>query len=133
MTRSLDSIMGRGDLTDGPPPLKACPSPPHECRSIRTAERRRARSVMNRPILVAALLLGLGASAKPPRLALFIVVDSLGSEAFLQARGRMPRGVGPLLSQGAYFPVARYGFAEAVTGPGHATLSTGANPRRHGV
>src|SRR5215472_4540424 len=37
------------------------------------------------------------------------------------------------MSEGAYYPVARYDFAKTATAPGHATLATGANPWRHGI
>lgn len=71
--------------------------------------------------------------AKPPRLTLFISVDSLGSDVFQRSRPRFKYGFARLLNEGAYFPVARYEVAECVTGAGHATLATGAWPWRHGV
>lgn len=78
-------------------------------------------------------LLPLPASAKPPRLAVLVSVDGLGSDLLLRSMPRLKGGLAQLSQQGAYFPVARYAYAETVTGPGHATLSTGANPWRHGI
>jgi predicted AlkP superfamily pyrophosphatase or phosphodiesterase len=80
-----------------------------------------------------ALLLSISAFARPPKLTLFISVDSLGSDVFQRNRSRFKYGFARLLNEGAYFPVAKYEVAECVTGAGHATLTTGAWPWRHGV
>jgi predicted AlkP superfamily pyrophosphatase or phosphodiesterase len=83
-----------------------------------------------------ALLLLLAASsavAKPPKLTLFISVDAMGSDLFLRSRPRFKAGLAQLVAQGALYPTARYGYSEVVTAAGHATLSTGANPWRHGI
>ncbi|MGQ0507341.1 MAG: alkaline phosphatase family protein [Myxococcaceae bacterium] len=84
---------------------------------------------------VAVLLLvsSSAAFAKPPKLTLFITVDALGSDLLYRARPRLKGGLSQLISNGAYFPVVRYGYAENVTSVGHTTLVTGANPWRHGV
>lgn len=85
--------------------------------------------------LVAALccLFASPVLAKPPRLALVISVDSMGSDVFLKNRARFKAGLAKLLNEGAYFPTVRYQSAECVTAAGHSTISTGANPWRHGV
>jgi len=88
---------------------------------------------MIRALIVVAVLASLPAVARPPRLTLLITVDALGSDVLLRNRSRLQGGLGQLLGSGAFFPYARYGFAECRTAPGHATLSTGANPWRHGV
>jgi predicted AlkP superfamily pyrophosphatase or phosphodiesterase len=82
------------------------------------------------PIL---LLVGAEGVAKPPKLTVFIAVDSLGSDTLQRIRPRLSDGLARLLSEGAYFPNARYEYAETVTSPGHTTLITGANPSRHGI
>jgi predicted AlkP superfamily pyrophosphatase or phosphodiesterase len=64
---------------------------------------------------------------------LFIATDALGSDLLLRSRPRLKSGLAQLMAQGAYFPVARYDFARTATAAGYATLSTGANPWRHGV
>ncbi|MCI0569891.1 MAG: alkaline phosphatase family protein [Myxococcaceae bacterium] len=88
---------------------------------------------MRRFLTLLALLAAVPALARPPRLAVVLAVDSLGSDALLRNRPRLKKGLATLLDGGAFFPYARYAFAEPSTGPGHATLSTGANPWRHGV
>ncbi|ATB48744.1 alkaline phosphatase family protein [Corallococcus macrosporus] len=88
---------------------------------------------MIRALLLAAALTALPALARPPRLTLVISVDALGSDVLLRNRARLKGGLGQLLNQGAFFPYARYGQAECRTAPGHTTLSTGANPWRHGI
>ncbi len=88
---------------------------------------------MKRALALLILLGALAASAKPPRLTLFIAVDAMGSDVFDRARPRFKAGFDKVLREGAYFPVARYDYAETVTAAGHTTLVTGANPWRHGV
>ncbi|MBX7100815.1 MAG: alkaline phosphatase family protein [Myxococcaceae bacterium] len=87
----------------------------------------------NRALLAAACLSATAAWAKPPKLTLVISVDSMGTDVFQRMRPRFKAGFSTLLTQGAYFPSARYEYAETVTAAGHATLSTGANPWRHGI
>ncbi len=79
------------------------------------------------------LLSSTPALAKPPRLTLIISVDSMGTDVLWRMRPRLKGGLSQLLNQGAVFPDARYEYAETVTAVGHTTLSTGANPWRHGI
>ena len=88
---------------------------------------------MTRWLLVSVILVAGVALAKPPRLTLFISVDALGTDVLQKNRGRYKAGLARLLNEGAVYPAARYEIAECVTGIGHATLVTGAWPRRHGV
>ena len=71
--------------------------------------------------------------AAPPKLTVFIAVDAMGSDLVLRNKHRFKGGLAQLLSGGAYYPISRYGYAQTVTAAGHATLSTGANPWRHGA
>jgi predicted AlkP superfamily pyrophosphatase or phosphodiesterase len=73
------------------------------------------------------------AYAKPPKLTLFISVDSFGSDVFLRGKPKFKAGLATLVRDGAVFPTARYDYAETVTAAGHTTLVTGANPSRHGI
>lgn len=73
------------------------------------------------------------AAPPPPRLTLFVVVDSLSAERLMRSAPRLTKGFGPLMQDGAYYPVISYQHAETVTGPGHTTLSTGAHPGHHGI
>jgi hypothetical protein len=61
------------------------------------------------------------------------VVDGLSSDLLLRSRPRLKGGLARLISEGAFYPVARYEYAKTVTAPGHATLATGANPWHHGI
>jgi hypothetical protein len=83
--------------------------------------------------LLACLAAALPAAAKPPRLTVVIVVDGLGTELLQRSRGAFTGGLARLQGEGAMFPAMRYEVAECVTAAGHATLSTGAWPARHGV
>ena len=67
------------------------------------------------------------------RLTLFISVDAIGSDLLPAVRGpRSKAGLAPLITQGAFFPTARYS-----TPSGHRRrprhLATGADPWRHGI
>jgi predicted AlkP superfamily pyrophosphatase or phosphodiesterase len=84
-------------------------------------------------IVLLLCLLSLPALAKPPRLTLFISVDALGSDTVQRMKPRFKAGMLTLLNQGAYFPIAKYEYAETVTAAGHSTMVTGANPSRHGI
>jgi len=91
---------------------------------------------MNRTLLAAAALalLPTPALAKPPKLTLVITLDSMSADQLLRMRPRLkPGGLASLMSQGAFFPNARVEYADPRTGPGHATLVTGAHPWRHGI
>jgi hypothetical protein len=88
---------------------------------------------MTRTLLALTLLAAAPARANPPRLTLFITVDALGSDTLLRHHRSLKGGLGQAIANGAFFPSVRFEFAEAATSAGHATLSTGANPWRHGV
>ncbi|MFN0062638.1 MAG: alkaline phosphatase family protein [Myxococcaceae bacterium] len=84
-------------------------------------------------LLLLALLVAPAAVAKPAKLALIITVDALSSDVLLRARPYLRGGLAELLKEGAYFPYARYEYALPMTAAGHTTLSSGANPWRHGI
>ncbi len=86
-----------------------------------------------RGLALAVLLLAAPVLAKPPRLVLFITVDSLGTDLLLRNRSHLHAGLATLLDKGAFFPDARYEQAEVMTAPGHSVLSTGAYPWRTGI
>lgn len=88
---------------------------------------------MVRPLALALVLLSLPVFAKPPRLALFISVDALGTDLLLRTRPKFKSGLRQLLDGGAFYPYGRYDYAKPRTAAGHTTLSTGANPWRHGI
>lgn len=86
-----------------------------------------------RTLVVAVVSLSSLALAKPPKLTLFISVDSFGTEVMQRNRPRFKSGFAKFFNEGAVFPEARYQVAECVTGEGHASMVTGTWPHRHGI
>lgn len=70
-----------------------------------------------------------------PRLVVLCVVDQLASWVFAQAEPHFAPdgGFRRLLGSGAEFPACAYRHACSETGPGHATIGTGAPARAHGI
>lgn len=83
-----------------------------------------------------------GQSGSEPRLVVTVVFDQLRADYFgrfgeqllppVRADGSYG-GFQALIQRGAYFPVAEHDVLMAMTGPGHASISTGAWPYRHGI
>src|SRR5580765_6231235 len=98
---------------------------------------------MRRRILVSFLLvlaIAAAAGAKraapapgPPRLVVIVAVDGLSWSRLEAWRPWFTRGLKRLLDEGAVATECRYPHADTETGPGHASLSTGAPPRVHGI
>lgn len=88
-------------------------------------------------ILVAAMIFGVGdADAKRSdrvKLVVMVIVDQLGSNYMTAYERYLDRGIGALIKRGAYYENAVHATANAATGPGHATIVTGAWPNVHGV
>ncbi len=74
-----------------------------------------------------------GSGALPPRLVVFLVVDQMRADYVDRFRSDWTRGLKRLLDQGAWFSRAAYPYLSTVTCAGHATVSTGAFPRTHGI
>ncbi len=92
------------------------------------------------PALAPLLLAGaLGATppddATPPRprLVVLMVVDQMRADYLDRFRGFLRHGLDRLRRDGRRYAAARHLHAVTSTGPGHATLSTGSHPARHGV
>jgi len=99
---------------------------------------RAARLVL--PAIVATALLAgcatppTAAPVAPPRLVVLLVIDGVPQAQLAAFRDQYGRdGFNRFLGQGAWFADARYGHAYTVTAPGHATILTGATPRRTGI
>ena len=73
------------------------------------------------------------AAATHPRLAVLIVVDGLSWERLSALRPWFTAGLKRLIDEGAVATQCRYGHLNTETAPGHASLSTGAPPRVHGI
>ena len=92
------------------------------------------------PAALAALVLLAGCATPPaappdrPRLVVLLVVDGLPQRQVTAYRDQLgPDGLNRFLERGAWFADARYGHAETLTAPGHATILTGAYPRATGI
>jgi len=68
-----------------------------------------------------------------PRLVVLVVVDQLPTRLLDAVRPLVREGLARLTSPDAARAVARYAHANTYTATGHATLSTGASPRVHGI
>ena len=85
-------------------------------------------------LLALMVALGGGAANARPRLGVMLVFDQLSSGELDALGPLLPAdGFGGLMGRGAARFDATYSFAATETGPGHATLSTGANPPVHGI
>jgi predicted AlkP superfamily pyrophosphatase or phosphodiesterase len=73
------------------------------------------------------------AISRAPRLTVVIVVDGLSWDRLQSWRPWFTSGLKRLLDEGAVQTVCRYPHLNTETGPGHASLATGAPPRVHGI
>jgi hypothetical protein len=72
--------------------------------------------------------------AGPPRLAVLLIFDQLRGD-YPERWGMLfgPGGFRRFTEEGSWFRECHYPYASTYTGPGHATLATGASPNRHGI
>ncbi len=67
-----------------------------------------------------------------PRLVVLVVVDQMRADFITRWRPRWSRGLARLVDEGAVWTDVRHDHAGTFTAAGHATLSTGVYPARHG-
>lgn len=73
------------------------------------------------------------APSGPPKLLVILVVDQFRTD-YIPTYGHMwSKGLRRLIDGGAWFTEAAYPYLNTVTCAGHATISTGAVPYRHGM
>ena len=92
-------------------------------------------------ILVLLVAAGCATKAPPapvtggtPRLVVVFIVDGLPERQAVDYRDQLsPDGLERFFTRGAWFTNAYYGYSHTVTGPGHATVLTGAYPHRTGI
>src|SRR5689334_2944550 len=78
--------------------------------------------------------LNAGPTEPRPRLGVLLIFDQLGAEELDRLAPFLgPGGFGGLAARGAAWFDADYTYSCTETGPGHATLATGANPSVHGI
>lgn len=83
---------------------------------------------------LAWVLLGLGGYAQsPPRLVIGLVVDQMRADYLRRFVSPRSQGLGRLLREGIVFWNVHYTYFPTYTGPGHATIYTGAVPAHHGI
>ncbi len=85
---------------------------------------------------VLAKLSGQGAYLPPekPRLVIGIVVEQLKFDQLEKFRDRLEEnGIKKLINEGTYFRNASFEYMLTQSAPGHATISTGAEPSFHGI
>ncbi len=73
------------------------------------------------------------AAVARPKLAVLIMVDQMRADYVDRFKGDWTHGLKRLVTQGAWFRHAAYPYLTTVTCAGHATVSTGAFPRTHGI
>lgn len=73
------------------------------------------------------------AEAPRPKLVLIVMIDQMRADYVDRFSADWTGGFKRLLAEGARFRRAAYPYLTTVTCPGHATVSTGAFPSRHGV
>jgi hypothetical protein len=73
-------------------------------------------------------------AAAAPKLVIAIVVDQLRYDYLERFHGQFGEGGFRLLTeQGAFMTFAHYDYSPTVTGPGHASILSGASPAVHGI
>ena len=87
----------------------------------------------------ALLLQGCGSTPDPaatgdrPSLVVLVSADQLRGDLVVRYQDHFQHGFRRLLDEGFHFTQASHGHAGTFTAPGHATLSTGTHPSRHGI
>ena len=89
-----------------------------------------------RKLLLVLLVLPayLSSQSKKPRLVVSIVVDQMRNDYLYRYWSRFSEGgFKRLVTEGTHFRNAHYNYIPTYTGPGHASIYTGATPRHHGI
>ena len=107
---------------------------------MRMVRPRREQNSMKR-LMAIVTVLGLAvvvparASQPPkPRLVVLVIIDQFRGDYLARWAPYFSKdGLGRLIHKGAWFDNAYYTYGALATGPGHASLSTGATPSVHGI
>jgi hypothetical protein len=85
-------------------------------------------------VILALLSTPCYAASARPKLLLVIVIDQFRADYLMRFEKQFgSEGFNKLMSEGAYYPYGEYGLLQSMTGPGHATVLTGAYPYQHGI
>ncbi|MGL4555298.1 MAG: alkaline phosphatase family protein [Gemmataceae bacterium] len=83
---------------------------------------------------LASFSLGRPAPPRKPKLAVLVFFDQMRGDYLSRWAGLYEKdGFNRLTGDGAWFTDCHYPYANTMTGPGHATCSTGCSPDAHGV
>ena len=80
-----------------------------------------------------ATFAGQSPAIHPPRLIILLVVDQMRADYVDRFGPQWTRGLRRLVKEGAWYRQAAYPYLNTLTCVGHATVSTGAFPARHGI
>jgi predicted AlkP superfamily pyrophosphatase or phosphodiesterase len=86
-----------------------------------------------RPFSVSAAQDQSAPAASPPKLVVLMVADQMRADYVDRFKDDWTAGLKRLVDGGAWFSNAAFPYLTTVTCPGHATISTGAFPYRHGI
>ncbi len=93
-----------------------------------------ARGALATLVLLAGCATFAPAPSERPRLVVLIVLDGLPQRQVTGYRDQLAAdGLNRFLERGAWFSDAHFGQANTLTGPGHATILTGAYPHATGI
>lgn len=92
-----------------------------------------ARRVAAASLLILVAAAGHAAPTPPPKLVVVLVVDQMRADYVQRYGFQWTGGLRRLVDGGAWFSRAAYPYLSTVTCVGHATVSTGAFPRTHGI
>ncbi|NDD35232.1 MAG: alkaline phosphatase family protein, partial [Flavobacteriia bacterium] len=91
------------------------------------------KRILKQLSLVFGGVLAMGAHAQKPKLVVSIVVDQMRADYLTRWADLYEGGFATLLANGEVFYNAHYTYAPTYTGPGHASIYTGTDPRYHGI
>lgn len=84
------------------------------------------------PTVTGSVLSAVRPEARPPRVVVLLVLDGTRLDYITSHAGRM-RQIAWLRRSGAWFPGTRVNYLPTNTAVGHTTISTGTDPRIHGI
>lgn len=114
--------------------IRGTPRFPHPFGPGIRGEMTRALRCLRGAVVAAILWVSLGAAAaERPRLGVLVIVDQFPSAQFSARLPTAQGGFARIAREGFRFREALYESAPTLTAPGHATLSSGTQPRTHGV
>ena len=91
------------------------------------------KTVLGYAAWLLGLLLSFSSVAQTPKLVVSLVVDQMRADYLMRWTPLFEGGFKTLATEGEVFYNAHYTYAPTYTGPGHASIYTGTDPRYHGI